>query len=266
MNSRGKILRDTNAGPGLLSIALEQYPFTLEQHWKSDVPPKVGMVVDVALDTSGAVLTATPVAESQLAKEQAEQVMKEARARGGVLASGLVARFGMPTLAAMAALVIGWFVLNTVWIQVSSGYGVGMSFWTILGVVNSPNGTMAGLNGGGGSSGLYGFLCIVALVAPLAPQFWHDRRAHLGGLLPLAFMLLVAFMVYHGISDGMQQARGLAGDLGNASAQRMVDDMGREMLRAALQAISIGAGAYLALLASLFLAVKAVIKFLAAKA
>ncbi|WP_332875675.1 hypothetical protein [Massilia sp. S19_KUP03_FR1] len=266
MKNRGKILRDTNAGPGLLSIALEQYPFTLEHHWKSDVPPKVGMVVEVALDASGAVLTATPVAESQLAKEQAEQAMKAAKARGGILAAGLVARFGVPTLAAMAALVVGWFVLNTVWIQVSSGYGVGMSFWAILGVVNSPNGTMAALNGGGGSSGLYGFLCIVALLAPLTPQVWSDRRAHLGGLLPLAFMLLVAYMVYHGVSDGMQQARGLAGGLGDASTRRMVDEMGQEMLRAALQAISIGAGAYLALLASLYLAAKGVIKFLVAKA
>lgn len=266
MNNRGKILRDTNAGAGLLSIALEQYPFTLEQHWKSDVPPKVGMVVDVALDTSGALLTATPVAESQLAKEQAEIAMKAARAKGGALAAGLSARFGVSTLVALGALVVGWFFLNTVWIQVSSSYGEGMSLWKILGMLNAPGGVLAGLNGTPGSSGLYGVLCVVALLAPLAPHAWNDRRAHLGGVLPLAFMALVALMVYLGISAGMTQAQGLAGGLAGQSAQRMIDSMGKEMLRAALQALSIGAGFYLAVLASLYLAGKGLIKFLAFKA
>lgn len=266
MKKRGKILRDTNAGPGLLSIDLVQHPFTLEANWKSDLPPKVGMVVEVELDAGGAILTVTPVAESQLAKEQAELAVLAARAKGGELAAGLTARFGVPTLTAMAALVVGWFFLNTVAIQLSSAYGVGLSFWKILAVVNSPAGLMSSLGGVSGGSGIYGFLCVVALVAPLTPQVWKDKRAHLGGVLPLAFMLLVAIMIYMGISDGMKQAQGIASAFGGAQAARMADSVGSEMMREAMRAISIGIGGYLSLAASLYLAGRGVIKFLAAKA
>jgi hypothetical protein len=227
------------------------------------------MVVDVVLDAAGSLATVTPVTESQLAREQAELAMHTAKAKGGELAAGLTARFGMPTLVAMAVLLAGWFFLNTVAIQVSAEYGMGLSFWKILGVLNAPAGLMSGLGSlgaGGGSSGIYGFLCVVALVAPLAPQFWKDKRAHLGGLLPLAFMLLVAAMVYFGISDSMKQAQGMAGAFGGAQAARMADSMGSAMLREAMRAISIGAGGYLSLLASLYLAGRGTIKFLAAKA
>lgn len=266
MTIRGKILRDTNAGPGLLSIALEQVPFTLEHHWKSDVPPKVGAVVDVERDVAGTVLTVVPVAETQLAREQAEQAMLAARAKGGALAAGLTARFGLPTLMAMAALLVGWFFLNTVWVQMSQQYGVGMSFWKILGLINTPGGLMTGPGGADSGSGLYGFFCLIALAAPLAAYFWNDRRAHLGGLLPLLFMVFVGAMIYKGVSDGMKQAQGVAGMLGNADASRIAESMGNEMLREALRAMSMGAGLYVAILASLFLAGRGLINYLAAKA
>lgn len=266
MKHRGKILRDTNAGPGLLSSSGTQHPFTLETHWKSDMPPKVGMVVDVTLDGAGSLAEVTPVAESQLAKEQAELAMQAAKAKGGELAANLTARFGMPTLVAMAVLLVGWFFLNTVAVQVSSQYSVGMSFWKLLGVLNSPNGLINGLNGASAGSGIYGFMCVVALVGPLAPQVWNDKRAHLGGLLPLAFMLVVALMVYLGINDSLKQAQEAAGFLGGEQAARMAESLSEMMLSKAMRAISIGAGAYLALFASLFLASRAAMKFLAAKA
>jgi hypothetical protein len=266
MKHRGKILRDTNAGPGLLSIDGNQHPFTLEHHWKSDLPPRVGMVVDATFDGAGSLALVTPVADAQLAREQAELAVQAAKARGGALAAGLTARFGLPTLVAMGVLFVGWFFLNTVAIQVSSQYGVGLSFWKLLGVLNSPAGLLNGLNGAGGGSGIYGFLCIVALLAPLAPYAWKDKRAHLGGLLPLAFMLLVALMIYLGISDGMQQAQGAAGMFGGAQAAQMAESMSSMMLREAMRAISIGLGGYLSLLAALYLAGRGLIQFLAARA
>lgn len=266
MKHRGKILRDTNAGPGLLHSEGTQHPFTLETHWKSDLPPRVGMVVDVTFDGVGGLAAVLPVAEAQLAREQAELAVQAAKARGGELAAGLTARFGLPTLAAMAALLAGWFFLSTVSIQVSPQYILGLSFWKLLGALNSPAGLMSGLGGASGGSGLYGFLCVVALVAPLAPQVWKDRRAHLGGMLPLAFMLLVALMIYSGVSDGLKQAQGMAGFLGGDQASRVTESVTSMMLREAMRAISIGAGGYLALLASLYLAGRGAMKFLAAKA
>lgn len=267
MRHRGNILRDTNAGIGLLSSGGNQHPFTLETHWKSDLPPKVGMVVELTLDDAGGVVAVTPVAESQLAKEQAELAMAKARTKGGELAADLTARFGMPTLMAMAALVVGWFFLDTMTAQVSSRFSAGISLWKLLGALNSPAGLMNGLGGGSGSSGIYGLLCIVALLAPLAPQVWNDKRAHLGGLLPLAFMLLIALMFYMGINDSLKQAQSTATMLlGEQAARRMVENLGSSMLDDAMRAISFSAGAYLSLLASLYLAGRGAMKFLAAKA
>ena len=79
MTKRGKVLRDANAGPGLLMVEGQQYPFTLEGVWKSEVPPKPGLVVEVDFDSTGQVTGITAVPESQLAKEQAEAAMAVAK-------------------------------------------------------------------------------------------------------------------------------------------------------------------------------------------
>ncbi len=52
MQKRGRILRDPISGPGLLMVDGQQYPFSLEGVWKSEVPPASGMVVDVNFDPS----------------------------------------------------------------------------------------------------------------------------------------------------------------------------------------------------------------------
>jgi len=59
---------DPRAGPGLLMIEGRQYWFSMEGVWKSEVPPKPGLAVDVKLDRAGQILAITAVSESQLAK------------------------------------------------------------------------------------------------------------------------------------------------------------------------------------------------------
>jgi hypothetical protein len=49
----GKVLRDTSTGPGLLILEGQQYPFGRICLWKSEVPPKAGMVVEVEFDSDG---------------------------------------------------------------------------------------------------------------------------------------------------------------------------------------------------------------------
>jgi len=68
MKKRGKVLRDV--GPGLLMVEGQQYPLTLEGIWKSDVPPKHGMVVDVEFDREGKIMGMCAVGESQIATVQ----------------------------------------------------------------------------------------------------------------------------------------------------------------------------------------------------
>lgn len=52
---RGKILRDTSNGDGVIFMndTQQQLTFSLEHHWKSGEPPKVGAIVDVELDEQG---------------------------------------------------------------------------------------------------------------------------------------------------------------------------------------------------------------------
>lgn len=267
MKKRGKILRDTSGGAGLLMIEGQQFPFTLEGMWQSEQAPRTGMTVEAQFADDGTIAGLAPVSDAQLAREQSELALAAARAKGGALASGLVARLGVPTLAALAALAAGWFALNTVVVNVGPQFSLGLSFWKLLGILNAPMGLLSSLNGGGGgSAGMYGLFAVLALLAPAAPHVWNDRRAHLGGLMPLVWMLFIAFMFYNGIGSAVSDARGAAASFGGAAAGDMVAGMQQSMLREAMRAISLGVGFYLALAASVYFAVTGAIKFLAARA
>jgi hypothetical protein len=80
MSKRGKILRDTNTGTGLVVVEGQQHQFILEEVWKSAVPPKPAMAVDVDFAADGTISSSIiAVSDSQIAKEQAELVMAAAR-------------------------------------------------------------------------------------------------------------------------------------------------------------------------------------------
>lgn len=252
MKKRGKVLRDTSTGSGLLMVEGKQYTFPLERVWKSETPPRPGLAVDVELDDGGTVQSVTAVPESQIAKEQAEQALAAARAKGGALASSAVARFGMPTLVATGLLIIGWFFLSTISINAGFLGKLDFTFWRVLSFVNAKNAFEAlGTLKDGGSAGFYGLLAVIALVGPFLSAFWKDRRAVLGGLLPLLFMLLVALLVRNAIASA------------TAGAPAEMMDAARDEIA---KQISVGMGAYVSLLAAVYLAFISVKKFLVAKA
>ncbi len=95
---RGKILRDSRTGPGLLMIEGRQYSFSMEGVWKSQVPPKPGLAVDVKLDRVGQILAITGVSESQLATEQAGRSMDKVEAVGLKIFRKIAAKCGMRDL------------------------------------------------------------------------------------------------------------------------------------------------------------------------
>src|SRR5579863_6820204 len=255
MAKRGKVLRDPHAGPGLLMVEGQQYPFSLEGVWKSEMPPKPGQVVEVEFDAAGAIHSISVVPESQLAKEQAEAALAVAKEKGGKLFGQVVAKTGMPNLIAGLLLVIGWFFLTTVSIQVPMiGGNIGYTFWQVLGLLNSSN-VMDSMSGNvHPSAGFYGFLAIVALAGPFVQYFWKDKRAVLGGVAPLVFMLIVWMIARSSINSAF----------GGSSAD--AESLGRQMQEEAMKAISMGLGAYLSMLVSLYFAGISVQKFLAAKA
>lgn len=266
MKKRGKILRDTSAGAGLLMIEGKQVPFTLEGMWQSEHVPRSGMTVEAQFDDSNTIVGLLPVPDTQLAREQSEAALSAARAKGGELANGIVARVGMTKLVGLALLAAAWFALNTVAVNVGPGYRTGLSFWKLLGVLNSPTGVLAGLNGAVDNAGVYGLFTVLALLAPAAPQFWRDRRAHLCALMPLLWMLLVAFLFYQSIGDVVSASRGAAASFGGAQAAEMVASMQQSLMHEAMRAVSLGMGFYLAVAVSIYFAVTGAIHYLAARA
>lgn len=248
MRKRGKILRDTSTGPGLLMAEGQQHSFPLEGVWQSETPPRPGMIVDLDLGEDGSIKAVSAVSESQIAREQAEQALAAARAKGGALASTAAARSGKPTLVATGLLILGWFFLSTISINTGFMGKMDFTFWRVLSFVNAKNAFEAlGSLKDGGSAGFYGLLAVIALVGPFLSTFWKDRRAVLGGLLPLLFMLLVALLVRNAIVSATV----------GAPAEMMAlarDEIAKQ--------ISIGMGAYVSLLAAIYLAYISVKKFL----
>jgi len=267
MKKRGRILRDASSGVGLISSEGNQYEFTLEGVWKSDVSPATNMVVEFELDNANKIIAINALSESQLAKEQADKVLSAAKEKGGAVFDDVVARVGKPVLIATGLVAISWFFLSAITVQVSQDMAFKIPFWKILGVANNGAGGLSALQGGGGGdTGVYGFLGIIALLGPFISQFWKDSRAHLGNCLPLIMMLFVAISIYFGVQDSMKSAGNMGAMFGGADANKLVHDMASEMMRSVMQAIHVGIGAYISIVASSYLAFVGLTKYLASKA
>lgn len=252
MSKRGKILRDPTNGPGLVIVDGQQFTFPMEGVWRSATLPQPGTVVDVEFGVDGAVLSVTAVSESQLAKEQTERAMALAKERGSAIASSAVAKFGMPTLIATSVLIIGWFFLATLTVDGGFVGKFSFTFWHLLGLLNASNVVEAMQQmSTHGSAGFYGFLGIVALAGPFVGALWKDKRAALGGLLPLLFMGLVALLAFHGLGSAPEGAPA---------------EVAEEMRKEVMKQISVGAGAWVSLLAAAYLGFASLKKFLVAKA
>ncbi|MFT3777315.1 MAG: hypothetical protein QM772_03375 [Ottowia sp.] len=267
---RGKVLRDTSAGDGIVFVGGGQKVFSLERHWRSGVPPSVGMTVAVALSEAGEVESVTQVDETQLAKEQAQKALGALSTHGRQGALALVGRVGVRTLAALGVLLVAWLLLDTITVRLSARQGLGLTFHDLLKAVNAG----VGLQGLGmlptTGAGFYGLLMWVCLLLPLAPHFHANRHLVWGYCAPLAFMVALLAGAYvqfkRQISGASEMASGLGGMLGGAQSQAMVQKMMDEMVSRALSSVSFGPGLYVALLAAGFLAFVGVRRFLAGRA
>jgi hypothetical protein len=255
MTKRGKILRDTNSGLGLVTVDGQHFQFGLEGVWRGDVPPVPGMPVQVEFAPDASITGMTPVSDGQIAKEQAEAVMGVAKEKGKVIATAAVAKFGLPTLIATALLIVGWFFLSAVSVQTLLGK-VDFTFWQMLGFLNSNSALESVMEGRSGpSAGFYGFLALVALAGPYLPYIWKDKRAAACGVLPLLFMLMAGIMLRSSMNNA------LGGDVSGP-----LGDLARQAREETMKAVSLGFGSYLSVLVSVYFAGVAGKKFLLARA
>lgn len=254
MKKRGKVLRGASDGAGLLIIDGQQYPFSIEGMWKSEVLPNAGTAVEVEFDQDGKIHAVRAISESQLAREQTENALAIAKQTGSALAAKAVAKFGLPTLLAAGLLIIAWLFLAAVSVQTPLGK-LDFTFWQILGFLNSSNSFEAMMQGRGQSSaGFYGFLALISIAAPFLRYLWKDKRAALAGLLPLLFMLTVGLMMRSNLENSF------GSDVPAAFSAAM-----KQMRDEALAAVSLGLGTYLSGLVSLHFAVVALKEFRSTK-
>jgi hypothetical protein len=251
MRKRGKVLRDPCAGPGLVMIEGQQYRFSLEGIWKSESPPKPGVVVHVDLDRNFKIVAITAVSESQLEKEQQEAAREKER----VSLAKLFAKFGAANMAAAGLLVLGWFFLTSLSIQIPVFGKLEFTFWQILSLLHSNSAFAAMERGVRPSTGIYGLLALVTLAAGLVHHFWQDKRVALAGLAPLIFMGIIAMMSRSEIESGP------GADLGGAYRE-----VARQARSEAVGGLSFGAGAYLSILVGIYFAAVAIKQFLAIQA
>lgn len=271
MLKRGRILRDPSAGVGLISSGGKQYEFTLEAAWDCDTPPVTGMVVDLEVNENDELIAAWVVNEKALATDEAALVFEAAKQRilkAYVATANLV---GKPVLAATVALIIGWFLMNSIVIE-AAGQQNGVTFWQVLGIVNSNGNLQAAIIGG--SKGIYGFLCIAAILGPFIFIFWKNPLAHFGNCLAIVLILFVVISTYMNFLDQVNTAKegmvNLGKSFGGIVDQKQIDEIGNKYLDKAIdeamEAMHIGWGAYLSLIASLYLAMVGVKNFLVASA
>ena len=144
-------------------------------------------------------------------------------------------------------------------VSIQSPVSMSFTFWQLLGFVNASNALDIAMQAGTGTSsaGIYGFLAFVCLLGPFVRYVWKDKRAVLGGVLPLLFMLIVGMIAHSKFNTAM--GMGAPGVDPN-------DPMVKEMTQQVSQAISVGFGVYLSVLACLYFAAMGVKDFLGAKA
>jgi hypothetical protein len=233
MIKRGRVLRDTSHGEGLVFIEGTQYSFRLEGMWRSEFAPSVNMPVEATFDEQGQLVSLISVPLATLGREQAVHVFDaagnavqvlttELQAKGLPFAKVWAQRAGYDTIGAALLLIVAWF-----WLPVATlGLGIlGNSSLSLYEVLGYLNGGFLGL--ARGRAGFYGFLLFGALAGIFLPQLWKDRRAYYAMSLPLGLTLLVVMRAYQH-----------AFVLGGASAWN---------------ALSFGSGLYLALAAACYL-------------
>lgn len=257
MFKRGRILRDTNAGDGLLSLEGRQIPFTLESNWTSDEPPRVGAYVDVSFNEDGTLASVVFVDEKTLAKEQASKVLDQFTTMGKAGASTLLEKVRFHTLAAVAALAVAWYFLSAVSVQVSGSYAPSASFYEVLKLINSRNNDISSIgNLGRASSGIYGFVMWAALLAPIGAHFLKSKWSSFAYFGPLAFTAIIGAIMYFGVRSTISEAAGFASSFaGNdPQMQNQINQMVSQAISMAFQSISLGLGFYIGLVVSLYLA------------
>jgi hypothetical protein len=159
------------------------------------------------------------------------------------------------TKIAMVCVLFGWFLVDTLVVTLGP-LQHGVRFFDMSAVIADPSRVFFGLIGSLHRI-LFIALCIVCIFAPLLPHFRRIRVLWLSYIAPLALMLICGALLFSRTSGELIAASGNAGRIGGnliPFANNLVHHGGDLVARH----VSIGVGGYLALAASLVLALQGV--------
>jgi hypothetical protein len=159
---------------------------------------------------------------------------------------------------AMVCVVFGWFFMNTLVVSLGS-LQHGVRFFDMAAVIADPTRLFFGVD-----SALqrivFGVICLLCLAAPLLPQVGKKRSAWLVYLAPLTLMSVCAVLLYERSSGEFfappSDTRALS-----ASLIRFANDLVSHGGDLVARHISVGAGAYLALIGCAVLAAQGVRRY-----
>ena len=219
----------------------------MEDLWRSEVRAKPGLAVNVDFDPSGNLRSITAIPESQMNGEQ-ENVPP------GGLGIGTLAQedanLGIALLIQFSAamlLLVSWCSLTAVSIHLPFSGSVELTFWQVLGYLNAGGLRQISEMTATPDAGAMGFAAILVLAGPLVHFFSADRRAALGGVLPLGFILYIAYMAYSNL-------RGSAYEPAQTPFPRVI-----------FSGVSIGFGTYVFVSLAIYMAVLSAKQFMAAR-
>lgn len=262
---RGRVLRDTNNGMGLLSVSGRQIPFSLEENWLGDIAPTIQMNIDVVLDSAGNVITVTPVSDKDIAQEKIKALSSDLSSKFQdqlPLVKIYANAIGTPVLVAAAVLFVSWVWLSLVSVRVSAGLSQNVTMLDALSIINMGANLETLGRGSSGSSGIFGIVCVLAMLAPLVPAFIKHRYINLCFFAPLIFSLVFSIATFIKLRAYANVARESMGAFGGNS---QMNNMINAIMDQIMASVSIGFGAYLSVAVVLYLAAHGSIKFLAGR-
>jgi len=181
----------------------------------------------------------------------------DANANSDTLPAAITAlRPDRTVLLAVACLVCSWFFMNVLVTDLGV-MQLTFRFYNVLTLLHSPARIAIGPYGDGATldAWLFGSVCVLAVLAALAPLVSRRKVAWLGCVAPFALMALCAAIMYHGLSQDLIADDGSLGETGSRFI-RFANHLAGQVGPVITRRIHVGAGGYLSLAASAVLAVK----------
>jgi hypothetical protein len=169
------------------------------------------------------------------------------------------AKLDHAALIALGTVAFGWFLMSTLVVDFGL-WQKSVRFYQVWAVIQDPAGALSGVNGTRPLTTLvFGVLCAAALLAPLVGMLYRHPAASLTYLIPFVVMAVSGAVLY---SQGSMNA--VVADSGSHLASAYVARIAQAAIGRASAVVatrvSVGAGAYLALLGSCFLVLRGLSK------